>query len=158
MLHILSYPFVWYAIICSLIIAGLHAYLGFHIVSRGVIFVDLALAQMAALGVVFGQAIGVHEGTVLLFIISLTFTFVGAWIVSISRMRDGRVPQEAFIGILYAGGAAGTIMVLAHQAGGMEELQHLLAGSILAFWMKPDEGLDRTVLGSGQSAVTKAAV
>jgi len=131
MLHILSYPFVWYAIICSLIIAGLHAYLGFHIVSRGVIFVDLALAQMAALGAVFGGMVGVPEGSVALFIVSLAFTFLGAWIVSISRMRDARVPQEAFIGILYAGGAAATIMVLAHQSGGMEELQHLLAGSIL---------------------------
>jgi zinc/manganese transport system permease protein len=131
MLHVLSYPFVWYAITCSLIIAGLHAYLGFHIVSRGVIFVDLALAQMAALGAVFGQIMGVPEGSVMLFVVSLAFTFLGAWIVSISRMRDARVPQEAFIGILYAGGAAATIMVLAHQAGGMEELQHLLAGSIL---------------------------
>jgi zinc/manganese transport system permease protein len=131
MLHILTYPFVWYAIACSLIIAGLHAYLGFHIVSRGVIFVDLALAQMAALGAVFGQIAGVPEGSVALFLVSLAFTFLGAWIVSISRMKDGRVPQEAFIGILYAGGAGATIMVLAHQSGGMEELQHLMAGSIL---------------------------
>jgi zinc/manganese transport system permease protein len=131
MLHVLSYPFVWFALVCSLIIAGLHAYLGFHIVSRGVIFVDLALAQMAALGVVFGGMLGIHEGTALLFVVSLSFTFLGAWIVSVSRMPDARVPQEAFIGILYAGGAGATILLLAHQSGGMEELQHLLAGSIL---------------------------
>jgi zinc/manganese transport system permease protein len=132
MLEILSYHFVWLAIVFSLILAGMHAYLGFHIVSRGVIFVDLSLAQIAALGAVFATLLGVEEGSVLRYAIALVFTIVGAWIVSIARIRNERIPQEAFIGILYAASAALTIVLLSHQPGGMEELQHLLAGSVLA--------------------------
>jgi zinc/manganese transport system permease protein len=132
MLEILSYKFVWLAAVCSLVIAGIHAYLGFHIVSRGVIFVDLSLAQMAALGAVVGTLIGIEDHSPWRFAMSLLFTFAGAWIVSVARVRRERIPQEAFIGILYAAAAAYTILALARQPGGMEELQHLIAGSILA--------------------------
>jgi zinc/manganese transport system permease protein len=127
----LHFQFVWLAIVCGLILAGIHAYLGFHIVSRGVIFVDLSLAQMAAMGAAFATLVNVGEGTVWHYAISLGFTFVGAGIVSVARVRNERIPHEAFIGILYAAGAALTILLLAHRPGGMEELQHLLAGSIL---------------------------
>lgn len=132
MIEILSYQFVWLAIVCSLILAGIHSYLGFHIVSRGVIFVDLSLAQIAALGAVLATLLGIGEESIWRYAIALGFTFIGAWIVSIARVRDERVPQEAFIGILYAASAALTIILLSRRPGGMEELQHLLAGSILA--------------------------
>lgn len=131
MLETLSYQFVWLAIVCGLVLAGIHAYLGFHIVSRGVIFVDLSLAQMAAMGAAFASLVGVEEGSLWRYALSLTFTFIGAGIVSAARVRNERIPQEAFIGILYAASAALTILLLAHRPGGMEELQHLLAGSIL---------------------------
>jgi len=132
MLELLSYNFVWLAILFSVILAGIHAYLGFHIVSRGVIFVDLSLAQIAALGAVSATLLGVEEDSALRYAVALSFTIAGAWIISIARIRNDRIPQEAFIGILYAASAALTIVLLSHQPGGMEELQHLLAGSILA--------------------------
>lgn len=144
MFEIFSYQFVWLAIVCSLILAGIHAYLGFHIVSRGVIFVDLSLAQMAALGTALAALMGVAEGSPWRYVMSLGFTFLGAWIVSFARVRDERIPQEAFIGILYAAGAAVTILLLAQQPGGMEELQHLLAGSILT--VQPREILNIAVI------------
>jgi zinc/manganese transport system permease protein len=131
-LELLSYDFVWLAIGCSLILAGIHAYLGFHIVSRGVIFVDLSLAQVAALGAALATLMGFEEGSFVRYATALSATFVGAWVVSIARVRNDRIPQEAFIGILYAASAALTILLLSHEPGGMEELQHLLAGSILA--------------------------
>lgn len=131
MLETLSYQFVWLAIVCGLVLAGIHAYLGFHIVSRGVIFVDLSLAQMAAMGAAFASLVGVEEHSAWRYVLSLSFTFIGAGIVSAARVRNERIPQEAFIGILYAASAAMTILLLAHRPGGMEELQHLLAGSIL---------------------------
>ena len=131
MIETLHYQFVWLAVACGLILAGIHAYLGFHIVSRGVIFVDLSLAQMAAMGAAFATLMNIGEGTVWHYVISLGFTFVGAGIVSVARVQNERIPHEAFIGILYAAGAALTILLLAHRPGGMEELQHLLAGSIL---------------------------
>jgi zinc/manganese transport system permease protein len=131
LIETLHFQFVWLAVICGLILAGIHAYLGFHIVSRGVIFVDLSLAQMAAMGAAFATLLEVGEGTAWHYAISLAFTFVGAGVVSVARVRNERIPHEAFIGILYAAGAALTILLLAHRPGGMEELQHLLAGSIL---------------------------
>ena len=143
MLELLSYGFVQMAVICALILAGIHAYLGFHIVSRGVIFVDLSLAQMAALGAAFATVIGVHKGGVLHYIISLFFTFVGAILISIMRTRDERIPQEAFIGILYAGGSALAILLLSGQPQGMEELQHMLTGSLLT--VSPEENIKLAV-------------
>jgi zinc/manganese transport system permease protein len=135
--ELLTYKFVQMAVICALILAGIHAYLGFHIVSRGVIFVDLSLAQMAALGAVFAIVVGLGkqgehgDHSPWQYIISLLFTMLGAALISIMRTRDERVPQEAFIGILYAGGSAFAILLLSQQPQGMEELQHMLTGCLL---------------------------
>ena len=73
-MEILSYSFVQLGILAALILAGIHAYLGFHVVSRGVIFVDLSLAQVAALGAVISISLGFEEG-ILRYLISLVFTF-----------------------------------------------------------------------------------
>jgi len=130
MLSLFTLPFVYSAIICALIIAAIHAYLGFHIVGRGVIFVDLSLAQAAALGAILAAVLGAG-GPLGRYALSLAFTFLAAAVIAVARTRDERVPQEAFIGIVYVGCAALTILVLAHRPGGMEELQHMLAGSLL---------------------------
>jgi zinc/manganese transport system permease protein len=118
------------ALFAALILAGIHAYLGFHVVSRGVIFVDLSLAQVAALGAVIAISLGFEEG-IWRYIISLLFTFFGAFIITIARTRDERIPQEAFIGIVYAGSTAVAVLLLAHQPHGKEEMEHMLAGSLL---------------------------
>jgi zinc/manganese transport system permease protein len=128
--ELLTYQFVQLAILCVLVLAGIHAYLGYHVVSRGVIFVDLSLAQVAALGGVIAFCIGVHEGTAS-YLVSLLFTFAGAFLISIARTRDERVPQEAFIGIIYAGSTAISVLLLAHHPEGAEMIQHMIAGSLL---------------------------
>jgi zinc/manganese transport system permease protein len=128
--EILSYSFVRLAILAALILAGIHAYLGFHVVSRGVIFVDLSLAQVAALGAVIAISFGYEEG-VWRYVVSLLFTFLGAFIITIARTKDDRIPQEAFIGIVYAGSTALAVLLLAHQPHGKEEMEHMLAGSLL---------------------------
>lgn len=130
MLEILTQTFVKLAVLCVLILAGIHAYLGFHVVSRGVIFVDLSLAQMSALGAVVAMALGFDHGLAQ-YLIALAFTFVGAFIITVSRTGDDRIPQEAFIGIVYAGSTALAILLLAHQPHGKEEIDHMLAGSLL---------------------------
>jgi len=129
-LDLLSYQFVQLAILCVLILAGIHAYLGYHVVSRGVIFVDLSLAQVAALGGVVAFCAGIEGGPAHYFA-SLLFTFAGAFLISVSRTRDDRVPQEAFIGIIYAGSTAIAVLLLAHHPEGAEMIQHMLAGSLL---------------------------
>jgi zinc/manganese transport system permease protein len=118
-------------LIASLILPWLLVYLGLHIVQRGVIFVDLALAQTAAFGTCVSLLLGydVHDWQSYAF--SLGFTFVGAVILTFTRGRNQRVPQEALIGIVYVVAAAASILVLSKSAGGNEELQRSLVGELL---------------------------
>jgi zinc/manganese transport system permease protein len=147
MTDLLSAPFIQIAFLAGLILAGIHAYLGFHIVSRGVIFVDLSLAQAAAFGSVVALVLGWDPHGQIGYFISLAFTFIGAGIISIARTRGERVPQEAFIGIVYAGFSAAVILLLAHRSEGTEELQHMLAGSLLT--VSPNELLKIAILYAG---------
>lgn len=118
-------------LIASLILPWLLVYLGLHIVQRGVIFVDLALAQTAAFGTCMSMVVGydVHDWQSYAF--SLGFTFVGAVVLTFTRSRDQRVPQEALIGIVYVVAAAAAILALSKSAGGKEELQRSLVGELL---------------------------
>src|SRR5437588_8101138 len=118
-------------LIASLILPWLLVYLGLHIVQRGVIFVDLALAQTAAFGTCVSMILGydVHDWQSYAF--SLGFTFVGAVVLTFTRSRDQRVPQEALIGIVYVVAAAAAIIALSGGAGGSEELQRSLVGELL---------------------------
>ncbi len=119
------------ALLAALILAGIHSYLGFHVVSRGVIFVDISMAQAAAFGTVVALGMGLELHSWSTYFISLFFTLTAAAIISVSRARDNRIPQEAFIGIVYAGFSAGAMLLLARQPGGTEELEQTLAGSLL---------------------------
>jgi zinc/manganese transport system permease protein len=130
-MSLFSYPFVQIALLASLVLAGIHSYLGFHVVSRGVIFVDISLAQAAAFGGVVATLMGLEYHSMSAYFVSLMFTLAAAGIISISRMKDNRIPQEAFIGIIYAGFSAGVMLLLSGHPGGMEELEHTLAGSLM---------------------------
>jgi len=126
-LQFLIWPFV-----ASLILTGIHAYLGVHVVERGVIFVDLALAQIAALGATFAILIGMDPHGRGAYFLSLGFTFLGAGIFSIARTRRGHIPQEAFIGIAYAVASAMAILAMSKATGETEHLKDMLVGNILA--------------------------
>jgi zinc/manganese transport system permease protein len=119
-------------LLASLILTGIHAYLGVHVVERGVIFVDLALAQIAALGSTIAILLGFdpHGGTS--YWISLGFTFFGAFIFALARMRRARIPLEAFIGITYAVSSAAAILAMSKATGETEHLKDMLVGNILA--------------------------
>jgi len=121
------------AFVASLILTGIHAYLGVHVVERGVIFVDLSLAQIAALGTTVAYLSGydLHSTTAWLF--SLGFTFVGAAIFAMSRVhRKTRIPQEAVIGIVYAVSAAVAILIMSKATQETEHLKEMLVGNILS--------------------------
>jgi len=118
-------------IIASLILPWLLVYLGLHIVQRGVIFVDLALAQVAAFGTCAGMLAGYDVHDWQNFAFSMGFTLVGAAVLTLTRTRNQRVPQEALIGIVYVVAAAASIVVLSKSAGGKEELQRSLVGELL---------------------------
>jgi zinc/manganese transport system permease protein len=118
-------------LIASLILPWLLVYLGLHIVQRGVIFVDLALAQTAAFGTCVAMLVGYDIHDWQNFVFSQAFTFAGAVVLTFTRGRDQRVPQEALIGIVYVVAAAAAILVLSKSAGGHEELQRSLVGELL---------------------------
>ncbi len=126
-LQFLILPFL-----ASLILTGIHAYLGVHVVERGVIFVDLALAQIAALGATTAILIGMDPHGTSAYWMSLGFTFIGAGIFTFVRSRQKRIPLEAFIGITYAVASAAAIIAMSKATGETEHLKDMLVGNILA--------------------------
>jgi zinc/manganese transport system permease protein len=125
--EVMKWPFV-----ACLLFPPLLVYLGLHVVRREVIFVDLALAQVATLGTCVALLMGYHFDDRITFWISLAVTFLGAAFFSWTRnTRKAAVPQEAIIGITFVVAAAAVILLLSRVAGGKEELEHLLTGDIL---------------------------
>src|SRR6266436_8767891 len=94
-------PFLLAPFVASLILTGIHAYLGVHVVERGVIFVDLALAQIAALGATIAILMGMDPHGSGAYWLSVAFTFAGAAILAFARTPRSHLPQEAFIGLAY---------------------------------------------------------
>src|SRR6266849_5581865 len=125
-------PFLILPFLASLILTGIHSYLGVHVVERGVIFVDLALAQIAALGATVAIVAGMDPHGRGAYWISLGFTFLGAAIFALARSRRGYIPQEAFIGIAYAVASAAAILAMSKATGETEHLKDMLVGNILA--------------------------
>src|SRR3954471_18457348 len=117
--------------IASLILTGIHAYLGVHVVERGVIFVDLSLAQIAALGTTIAVLYGIEPHSTGAYVVSLIFTFIGAILFSTIRGRQVRIPQEAIIGICYAVASAAAILAMSKSAEQTEHLKEMLVGNIL---------------------------
>ena len=130
MLMFLAAPFA-----ASLILTGIHAYLGVHVVERGVIFVDLSLAQIAALGAAIAILLPITGGdphAPVVYWISLGFTFIGAAVFSTIRGHRARIPQEAIIGICYAVASAAAILAMSKATSESEHLKDMLVGNILA--------------------------
>ena len=129
-LAFLAAPFV-----ASLILTGIHSYLGLHVVERGVIFVDLSLAQIAALGGTIALLMPFSGGdphSPGVYWVSLVFTFIGAGIFALVRGRQVRIPQEAIIGISYAVASAAAILAMSQSTSQGEHLKDMLVGNIIA--------------------------
>jgi len=128
MLMFMAAPFA-----ACLILVGMHGYLGLHVLLRQVIFVDLALAQIAALGTVVAFLFGYEVGSPGSFAWSLGAAVLGALIFSVTRTRsnESKVPQEAIIGITYVMASAAALLVADRAPEGAEHIKKLLAGSIL---------------------------
>ena len=123
------------AFVASLILTGIHAYLGVHVVERGVIFVDLSLAQIAALGATVAIFLPASHGdphSPIVYWISLAFTFIGAFVFSTVRSQRARIPKEAIIGICYAVASAAAILAMSKATSESEHLKDMLVGNILA--------------------------
>ncbi len=126
----LALPFFRTALAAALVLAGIHAYLGYHVVRRGVIFVDLALAQMAALGLAAAVLFGLHENAFWSYALPFGMTLVGAASFAWLRSQERKVPLEAFIGIVFATAQALVFLVLEKTPSGPEHVKETLVGAI----------------------------
>ena len=124
--EIMKWPFL-----ACLLLPGILVYMGLHIVRREIIFVDLALAQVAALGICMAILLGhdAHDWQTTAW--SAAFTFVGAGVLTLTRPSGKRVPQEALIGIVYVVAAAASFLLLSQSPEGNEEFRRTLVGEVL---------------------------
>ena len=106
-------------------------YLGLHVVQRGIIFIDIAMAQMASLGICVAILFRLNLESWTTFTIALGFTLIGAAIFSVTGKRASQIPQEAVIGIAYVVAAAAAVLLLSRAAEGDEEIKNMLIGNIL---------------------------
>ena len=126
----LAFDLIIPPIVAGLVILAIHAYLGLHVIARGVIFVDLAFAQIAALGTTVGILMGIGHGPGEL-IFALGFTLLGALIFSFTRMEDSAVPQEAIIGITFVVASAAVILIAGLTAEGAEHIRETMTGTLI---------------------------
>ena len=128
------------ALVAALVLVGIHAYLGIHIIARGVIFVDLALAQLAAMGATAATFLGFAGDSLPAYGIGVAATMLGAGIFSLGRFEHRYIDQEAIIGIVFVVASAITILLAAQAPRGSEHVQELLTGTLL--WVTwPEIGL-----------------
>jgi zinc/manganese transport system permease protein len=124
-------PLLWAPFLMCLVLTGLHAYLGLHVIAREVVFVDIALAQIAALGATAAFLVGFDLESWVSYLSGLGATLVGALVLALTRARERRVSQEAVIGVVYAVSAAAAVLLLAGAPHGAEHLRAMLVGNIL---------------------------
>lgn len=122
---------MWLPFSACLILTLIHGYLGLHVLAREVIFVDIALAQVAALGSAAAVLVGYEIDTPVAYWMSLGFTMAGAAVFALSRTRERRVSQEAVIGVVYAVSAAAAVLLLDRAPHGIEHIKVMLVGSLL---------------------------
>ncbi|MGA7040711.1 MAG: metal ABC transporter permease, partial [Pseudolabrys sp.] len=123
--------FLWPPFLVAVCLVGIHAYFGIQVLARKVIFVDLALAQIAALGATVAFMLGHPAQSVATYGYSLSFTFLAAVLLAFTRSWSTRVPQEALIGVIYVVAAATAILLIDRAPQGAEHLKQILTGNIL---------------------------
>ena len=122
---------MFWPVVACVLLPWLLVYLGLHVVRRGIIFIDIAMAQMASLGICVAVLLHLNLEGWPAFGIALGFTLVGAAIFSVTGKRASSIPQEAIIGIGYVVAAAAAVLLLSRAAEGDEEIKNMLVGNIL---------------------------
>jgi len=126
---------LWLPLVASILLVGIHTYFGLQVIARGVIFVDLALAQLAALGATVAFMLGhaTQSGATLAW--SLGFTLFAAVLLASTRRLSARIPQEALIGVIYVVAAAASFLLVDKAPQGTEHIKQILTGNILTVGM-----------------------
>jgi len=123
---------LWAPFLMCLVLTGIHAYLGVHVLAREVVFVDIALAQIAALGATLAFLVGFDLETWESYAFGIGATALGAFVLALTRTRERHVSQEAVIGVVYAVSSAAAVLVADRAPHGVEHVRAMLVGSLLA--------------------------
>ena len=123
---------LWIPFLMCLVLTGIHAYLGVHVLAREVVFVDIALAQIAALGATAAFLFGFDLGTWESYAFGVGATVAGALVLALTRTRERHVSQEAVIGVVYAVSSAGAVLIADRAPHGVEHVRAMLVGNLLA--------------------------
>src|SRR5262245_23821016 len=126
-----TFALLWPASLAAFCLVGIHAYFGIQVLTRNVIFVDLALAQIAALGATVAFMLGHPASGLATYGYSLAFTLAAAVVLACTRAWSARIPQEALIGVIYVVAAAAAILLIDRAPQGAEHLKQILTGNIL---------------------------
>jgi zinc/manganese transport system permease protein len=135
---------LWAPFLMCLVLTGIHAYLGVHVLAREVVFVDIALAQIAALGATAAFVLGHETDTWESYAFGISATVLGALVLALTRSRRRHVSQEAVIGVVYAVSSAAAVLVADRSAHGAEQVRTMLIGNLLA--VRPPEVVKVAIL------------
>jgi zinc/manganese transport system permease protein len=142
---------LWAPFLMCLVLTGIHAYLGIHVIAREVIFVDIAMAQIAALGATAAFLVGFDMDSSVSWVTALGFTLLGAIVLTLTRSRERHLSQEAVIGVIYAVSAAAAVLLADRAPHGAEHVRAMLVGNILT--VRPDEVVRVAALYAGVGLV-----
>jgi zinc/manganese transport system permease protein len=137
------YSILWPALIAGLLVAVSHVPLGQQVLRRGIVFIDLAIAQVAALGVIIAHAVGLESVGWATQVAAVVAALLGALLMTWTERKRPEV-QEALIGIVFVLASTAQILLLANNPHGGEELKDLLAGQIL--WVSTPQLVQAAVL------------
>lgn len=138
--------------LACLILSAILGYIGIHVLKREIIFIDIALAQIVAVGnIVAHMVFGAQMGSLLCYTFALLLALLAAAFYSLVRKRIVRIPMEGIIGISYALAAAVALLLVGMGTGGHIHIQHILAGSIL--WTTWQDILWSSIVFAGVSLV-----
>lgn len=140
------FALLWAPFLMCLVLTGIHAYLGVHVLAREVVFVDIAMAQIAALGATAAFLVGYETDTWESYAYGLSATIVGALVLALTRTRKRRVSQEAIIGVVYAVSSAAAVLLADRAPHGAEQVRSMLVGNLLA--VRPPEVVKVAILYS----------
>jgi zinc/manganese transport system permease protein len=132
MLELLFWP-----LLAGVVLTGIHAYFGLHVLARGIVFVDLSLAQVAALGITIAILAGHTVDSPAAYWYALAFSSSGAVLFALARRYEHAIQQEVVIGIVYAFCSALGVLALDRAPQGAEHIKQILIGSILT--VRPDQ-------------------
>lgn len=121
---------LFWPIMACVLLPWLLVYLGLHVVQRGIIFIDIAMAQMASLGICVAVLLQYEPDSMIAYLLGLLVTLIGAAVFSVAGKRSSQIPQEAIIGIAYVVAAAAAVLLLSRSAHGNEEIRNMLVGDI----------------------------